>query len=75
MPAKRRLSKDTRFVVSDAARVRWQAVGGIDLDATGRCGVITDNQLAHMLGRLPLIAYPDMGEILNQIRRNPDETR
>lgn len=74
MPAKRRLSKDARFVISDAARERWQAVGGIDLDATGRCGVITDNQLAQMLGRLALIAYPDMGEILNQMRRNTDET-
>ena len=72
MPAKRRVSKDARFVISDAARERWQAVGGIDLDATGRCGVITDNQLAQMLGRFPLIAYPDMGEILSQLRRNTD---
>ena len=75
MPAKRRVSKDARFIISDAARERWQAVGGIHLDATGRCGVITDDELAQILGRLPLIAYPDIGEILNQIRRNPDETR
>ena len=75
MPAKRRLSKDARFVISEAARERWQAVGGIDLDATARCGVIIDNQLAQMLGRFPLIAYPDMGEILNQLQRNTDETR
>ena len=75
MPAKRRVSKDARFVINDAARERWQAVGGIDLDATGRCGVITDDQLAQMLGRFPLIAYPDMGEILSQLRRNTDETR
>ena len=75
MPAKRRVSKDARFVISDAARERWQAVGGIDLDATGKCGVITDYELAQLLGRYPLIAYPDMGEILNQLRRKPDETR
>ena len=75
MPAKRRVSKGVSFVISDAARERWRAVGGIHLDATGRCGVITDDELAQTLGRFPLIAYPDMGEILNLLRRNTNETR
>lgn len=67
MPAKRRLSKARSLAVSDAARARWREMGGIEVDFSG-AGIVTDPELAAMIGRIPLISYPDLGPILDNLR-------
>ena len=73
MPAKRRLAKARSLTVSDAARERWQETGGIQVSASG-AGIVTDPELAALIGRLPWVSYPDLGPIAEQLRGHCDET-
>lgn len=72
MPAKRRLAKARGKTVGLAARKYWRKFGGIEANESG--GIITDPELAALLGRHPLIAYSDLNPILEQLRSNDDET-
>lgn len=66
MPAKRRKSK-TRSHISAAAVARYrQNPAGLEIDANG-AGVILDDELAALLGRHVLIAYPDLELIKEQM--------
>ena len=67
MPAKRRLAKARSLSVSEAARDRFRAVGGILFTHAG-AGVVTDPELADLIGRLPLVAYPDLRSTFEQLR-------
>lgn len=73
MPTKRRLVKCRGTALSSAAREYWQKFGGIDADSSGS-GLITDPELAALLGRQSLIAYSDLSAILEQLRSNDNET-
>jgi hypothetical protein len=72
MPAKRRLAKARSLTVSGAARDRFRAVGGILFTPAG-AGVVTDPELASLIGRLPLVAYPDLQSTFEQLRGTENE--
>lgn len=61
MPLKRRGEKARKAGISAEAVARWTQTHGID----GH--VITDETLAALLGRLPLVAYPDAPELQRQL--------
>lgn len=73
MPAKRRTPKARGFAVSAAARQRWLQTGAIEILPSG-AGIVTDPELADLIGRLPLIAYPDLSLTVDQLRGPDDET-
>lgn len=62
MPVKRRREKARRADLSAAAAI-YAERGGIDLQA----GVILNEELAQAVGRLPLIAYPDLDELADRL--------
>lgn len=73
MPAKRRTPKARGFAITEAARERWLQTGGIQILTSG-AGIVTDSELAGLIGRLPLVAYPDLSLTVDQLRGHHDET-
>lgn len=73
MPAKRRTPKARGFAITLAARERWLQTGGIEILTSG-AGIVTDSELAGLIGRLPLVAYPDLSLTVDQLRGHHDET-
>ena len=72
MPAKRRISKDRLLPITSAARAHWREAGGILFTHSGS-GIVTDLELAALIGRLPLVAYPDLQSTFEQLRGTEDE--
>lgn len=67
MPAKRRAGKQRGIVGLEAAERIFQTRGGFEMTAGGG-GIFTDDELAEAYGGMPLIAYPDPSEILDNLR-------
>jgi hypothetical protein len=74
MPAKRRLGKQRGIVGLDDARILFRAHGGFEITPSGS-GIFTDEALAHAYGCLPLIAYPDPSETLDNLRSADNVSR
>jgi hypothetical protein len=67
MPAKRRLRKQRGISDLEPAQRIFQTRGGFEMTASG-AGIFTDAELADAFGCLPLIAYPDPSETLDNLR-------
>ena len=74
MPAKRRLGKKRGISDLETARRIFQARGGFEVTASG-VGIFTDAELAEAFGCLPLIAYPDPSETLDNLRSADNVSR
>ena len=66
MPAKRRRAKAARITVSArACEIFATRPGAVQVDANG--GMILDCDLAHELGRLALIRYADLPDLVARL--------
>ena len=74
MPAKRRAGKQRGIVGLEAAQRIFQARGGFEVTVSG-VGIFTDAELAEAFGCLPLIAYPDPSETLDNLRSADNVSR
>ncbi|PVZ47914.1 hypothetical protein [Thalassobacter stenotrophicus] len=66
MPAKRRRAKSRRAVSARACEIYQANPDAIDGN------LILDEDLAEELGRIPLIAYPDIQDLVEQLSKRRD---
>ena len=64
MPAKRRRAKGRRSITSRAREIYCANPGAIDGN------LILDPDLADELGRMTLVSYPDLSDLIEQLTEN-----